>query len=154
MVTLDPNLRPELASLEESREALSFFISKSDVILVGEDELLKLFDTQYLNEAIQKLFDRGPKIVVVKRGKRGSMMVTRSGDVVEASAFTVKEVDPTGAGDVYNAAFIYGYLKGWGYRDILIFANAAGAVKVMKVGPMEGPESIDEISKIIREFKV
>ena len=43
-------------------------------------------------------------------GARGDLAVTKR-DVIFEPAFKVKEVDPTGAGDAYDAAFLYGILK-------------------------------------------
>jgi sugar/nucleoside kinase (ribokinase family) len=109
--------------------------------------------TNDIYTAIRRAFEWGPdvEIVVVKRGKKGSLAVTRSGDVIEAPALLVKEVDPTGAGDVFNAAFIYGYIKSWKLDRALLFANAAGAIKVGRVGPMEGPKSYNEVVELAHE---
>ncbi|RLE68807.1 MAG: hypothetical protein DRJ34_02275, partial [Thermoprotei archaeon] len=53
----------------------------------------------------------------------------------------------------YDAAFIVTYLKGWDIKEILRFANAAGAIKVTKFGPMEGPMSFEEVMNFIKKFR-
>ena len=153
VVSLDPNIRLELESIERIREILGSVIKYTDIVLSGEDELLMVTATNDIYTAIRRAFEWGPdvEIVVVKRGKKGSLAVTRSGDAIAAPALLVKEIDPTGAGDVFNAAFIYGILKNWKLDKILLFANAAGAIKVGRVGPMEGPKSYDEVATFIKE---
>ena len=153
VVSLDPNIRLELESIERIREILGSVIKYTDIVLSGEDELLMVTATNDIYTAIRRAFEWGPdiEIVIVKRGKKGSLAITRSGDVIEAPALLVKEVDPTGAGDVFNAAFIYGYIKSWKLDRALLFANAAGAIKVGRVGPMEGPKSYNEVVELAHE---
>jgi sugar/nucleoside kinase (ribokinase family) len=66
------------------------------------------------------------------------------------SAFRVKEADPTGAGDVYDAGFLVSLLSGKGLRDSALFANAAGALKVTRIGPTSGP-SRKEVERFLSE---
>jgi sugar/nucleoside kinase (ribokinase family) len=151
IISLDPNIRPELESIERIREMLRYIIKDIDILLVGEDELAAITETIDVNKAVYKIFDWGPRLVVVKKGRKGSLAITNSGESIEVQALLVKEVDPTGAGDVFNAAFIYGYLNNWKLERILIFANAAAAIKVGRRGPMEGPKSYNEVVNLIRE---
>jgi fructokinase len=153
IITLDPNIRLELESLERIREVMREVIRHVNILLVGEDELLMITGVNDISLAIRRTFEWGldMEMVVVKKGKRGSLAVTSHGEAVEVPAFPVREVDPTGAGDVFNAAFIYGVLKNWKLDKILLFANAAGAIKVGKVGPMEGPKSYNEVVEFIKE---
>jgi len=46
----------------------------------------------------------------------------------------VNEVDATGAGDVFAAAFILGTLRGWPLRHRLAFGNLCAALSVQQVG--------------------
>ena len=148
-VTFDPNVRLELANPEELRRLHEPFIRSADAVLLGGDEARVLMDVESPVDAARAILDMGPRVVVLKLGPRGSAAVTRSG-VVEVPAYLVEEVDPTGAGDVFNAAFIYGVLTGWDLEKVLRFANAAAAVKVKRRGPMEGPRSLGEVEEVLR----
>ncbi len=154
IVSLDPNIRLELASIDEIKEMLHPILINTDILLIGEDELISITGITNINEAAYRALDLGPKLIVVKRGRRGSIALTSNGIIIEARAFPVGEVDPTGAGDVFNAAFIYGYLNGWNLEKILIFANAAAAIKVGRRGPMEGPKSYEEVASLILEKNI
>ena len=46
----------------------------------------------------------------------------------------VNAYDPTGAGDVFGAAFVLGTLGGWSLRQRLAFANLCAALSVQYVG--------------------
>ncbi|MEM0005735.1 MAG: sugar kinase [Ignisphaera sp.] len=153
-VFLDPNIRVELASIEEIREMLYPIIKNSDAILISEDELALITGITDVRKAAYRIVDLGPKLIAIKRGRKGSTTLTRDGVIIEASAFPISEVDPTGAGDVFNAAFIYGYLNNWNLEKTLIFANAAAAIKVSRRGPMEGPRSYNEVASLILERHV
>lgn len=150
IVSLDPNIRTELLSLEDIRKILYSTLSFIDIILVGGDELMQITATDTIQEAVNIVLRLGPKIVVVKMGKQGSSAYLKNGEVIESKAFEVEEVDPTGAGDIFNAAFLYGYLNGWSIKKILMFANAAAAIKVTRRGPMEGPRSLSEVIEFVR----
>ena len=47
-------------------------------------------------------------------------------------------MEPTGAGDVFHGAFLYGLLQGWEARHILLSANAASALNRTRLGGRTG----------------
>lgn len=153
-VTFDPNLRPELISIEYIREICRPVLSLSDVVLPSKTEIEVLTGISNPIEAAKEILKIGPKLVVVKLGREGSVAATENGEVIKVPAFNVNEVDPTGAGDIFDAAFVVGLLKNWTLQKILEFANAAGAIKVTKFGPMEGPKNINEVFDFIKSNKL
>ena len=152
IVTFDPNLRPELLDVETIRRICWPAIKACRVILPSRDEAAALTGIDDPVDAGRKLISIGPEVAVIKMGSKGSMAITRK-EVIFKPSFKVSEVDPTGAGDVYDAAFAYGLLKNWRLNRILEFANAAGAIKVTRFGPMNGPSSIREIEEFIRNHQ-
>jgi sugar/nucleoside kinase (ribokinase family) len=70
-------------------------------------------------------------------------------EAIEAEPISVTEVDPTGAGDCYGAAFVAGLLEGWDLRTVARFANVVGALAVTCKGPMEGaPTRAEALEKM------
>jgi sugar/nucleoside kinase (ribokinase family) len=65
----------------------------------------------------------------------------------------VEEIDPTGAGDCFSAAFITGLEAGWPHEQVGRFANAAGALAVTQLGPMEGAPTRHEVDKLLSTEK-
>ncbi|WP_291765532.1 sugar kinase [Caldivirga sp. UBA161] len=153
LVSYDPNVRVELMGINDIMELFLNALRLIDVLLINEEEINMLMGGGGALSNSIKLLNKGPEIIVVKRGVNGSFALSKGNQYYEEDAFEVNEVDPTGAGDVFNAAFIYGYLKGWGIDQALKFANAAAAIKVTRLGPMEGPNNVEEVLELMRKGK-
>ncbi|MCD6508856.1 MAG: sugar kinase [Thermoprotei archaeon] len=151
-VTFDPNLRPELLDVDTIRRICAPMLALSDIVMPSEAEAQALTGKEDPLEAGRELLRHGAEIVVIKMGEKGSMLITKEG-VLREPAYDVEEVDPTGAGDVFDGAFVVGLLRGWELRRCLEFANAAGAIKVMNFGPMEGPRSMNEVLQFMKRAK-
>jgi len=152
-VSFDPNLRPELMSLQKIREVCEPVLAATDLFLPSGPEAMMFSSREDPEEACIDLQSGGMEIVALKRGEAGSVIFT-DGERLEVPSFKVEEVDPTGAGDCYGAAFVYGLLKGWDLLDVGRFANAAGALATTRRGAMEGTFSEDEIKRFIRNGKL
>ncbi|MGI6208778.1 MAG: sugar kinase [Anaerolineae bacterium] len=135
-VSLDPNLRPELLGLDQVRKVCAPVLEAADVVLPSGAEARMLTGAASDEEAARELASRG-RIVALKRGAEGSTVYSGP-DAFAVPSFPVEEVDPTGAGDCYDAAFLVGLLRGWDLPRVARFANAVGALSVTKLGPMEG----------------
>ena len=61
----------------------------------------------------------------------------------------VEEVDPTGAGDCFCGAYVAARQGGAAPEDALRDANAAGALAVTWLGPMEGAATRAEIDALL-----
>ena len=149
-VTFDPNLRPELLDVETIRRICKPVLSVSQIVFPSRDEAAALTGMKDPIEAAHELQTMGPETVVIKMGATGALAATKNGIVFEP-AFQVKEVDPTGAGDVYDAAFLYGVFRKLRLEKTLEFAGAAGAIKVTRFGPMGGPSSLQEVEDFIQK---
>jgi sugar/nucleoside kinase (ribokinase family) len=137
IISFDPNLRPEMLDIEKILEICEPVLKDTTILLPSGEEAQMLARKEHPKEACISLLEKGPEIVVLKQGKEGSTMFTRENpDGIHESSFKVKEIDPTGAGDAFDGAFITGFLANWEPKKILRFANAVGAAKVEFFGPM------------------
>jgi len=148
-ISFDPNLRPELLGIEKIREISEPILSSCEVVLPSGEEAKMLAGTKDAEDACQKLLEYGPETVALKRGEKGSWIFTAK-DKIEVASFPVKEIDPTGAGDCFDAGFVVGLLKGWPLEKVARFANAVGALAVTKKGPMEGAPTLEEVERMVR----
>lgn len=75
----------------------------------------------------------GARTVVVKLGARGCYV---DGDEWKGvvPAFPVRAIDTTGAGDVFDAAFLYGWRAGWDLQTCARFANVMAAASTRAYG--------------------
>ena len=91
-------------------------------------------------------------MVVVRDGANGSLAVC-DGKSIEAPAFRVNVVDTVGAGDVFNAGFIYSLVFGWSLKDALVFGNAAAGYSVGRAGARNTPTA-EELRKFIGSHRL
>ncbi len=144
-ISFDPNLRPELLPPERAQVAFAPFIEAADVIIPTADELLLLTGANDLDAAISGLLnDRPGRVVVVTQGAVGCTVYTQQG-TQKVAGFPVEEVDPTGAGDCFDAGFLARWLAGDDPARAARFANACGALAVTVKGPAEGARKRDEV---------
>lgn len=147
-VSFDPNIRKEMLGDAGLAEALGRVMRETDLFLPSGDELFLFAGRRDETDAINEILSRGVRCVVLKRGADGARYVDATTDI-SAPGFVVDEVDPTGAGDTFGAAFVAGWLGGLAPADALRRANAAGALAVGRKGPMEGTSTDTEISRFI-----
>ncbi len=114
-VSFDPNIRKEMLRIPEMREALDFILDYTDVFLPSGHEVTLLARATSERGAIDELLQRGVKEVVVKRGAQGCSFYDADGEQ-HRKAFTVEELDPTGAGDCFGATYISVPRAGHGRR--------------------------------------
>ena len=84
--------------------------NKLDIIFANEQEVLSLIDVKNFNEIISFGKKLG-KLIVVTRGEKGSIAINNN-EVVECNIKKgLKIVDLTGAGDLFAAGFLHGYVN-------------------------------------------
>lgn len=138
-VSFDPNVRLKLVSREEVHDLMAPFMQQCRLLLLNEVELDLIFGTRDPCVAAPRAFEWGVDVVAVKRGARGAVALTRRGELVSREGFRpARLVDPVGAGDGFDAGFVYGYLMGWPLERCLNLANLVGASATAVPGDYEG----------------
>ncbi len=149
--SFDPNLRPELMPVEQAREAFAPFIAAADVLIPTEDELLLLSGHETAQRAVESLLaQKAERIIVVTQGAAGCQVYSKDG-VQQIPGFSVAEIDPTGAGDCFDAGFLAGWLAHLPLSEAARLANACGALAVTKQGPMTGAEKLDSVQTFMTQ---
>lgn len=147
-ISLDPNLRPELMSVDEASKVLAPFLAAANLILPTESEARALTGESKITRAAEALTAKNEAILVLKRGPSGCS-ICYNGKRLDIPGFAVEEIDPTGAGDCFSAAFIAGLEAGWPLEQVGRFANAAGALAVTQLGPMEGAPTYQQVEQFL-----
>ena len=111
-----------------SPETLLEVLRKADVMLLNQRE------QKAINSMLPQLeLEKECDLIVLKQGARGCTIMQRGKHThFEGQKVAVK--DTTGAGDVFNAAFIYGQLEGWSLDRATRFANLLAAEKITRLG--------------------
>jgi 5-dehydro-2-deoxygluconokinase len=95
----------------------------------------------------------GPKALIRKRGDRGAQvcLLKQPGEIesIEAPGYPVEVQNILGAGDAFGAGFLYGRVKGWGWRRAARLGNACGAIVVTRHGCANFMPTYDEVMRFI-----
>jgi sugar/nucleoside kinase (ribokinase family) len=148
-LSFDPNVRKELAGDPGYSRAVDALIARCRHFLPSEEDMAVLFPGDDFAALAGRLLGGRAETVVLKRGDRGALGTTRSGDIIDMPAFPATVRDPTGAGDCFCATLVTLIGTGMGFAEALSHANAAGALAVGRVGPMEGNSTLDEIEALL-----
>lgn len=143
----------------ETRDSLVQLLGRVDALMVNDTEARELTGDHNLLRAARWIHERGPSLVVVKKGEHGAIMYCRD-FIFFAPGYPLEEVfDPTGAGDAFAGGFM-GYLARSGelsaedLRRAMVHGSALGSFAVEKF-------SIDrlrdltsgEVSERVRAFR-
>ena len=96
--------------IEGKREELMKTMKHIDVLIINESEARLLTQEPNLIRAGKKVIGMGPKILIIKKGEHGALLITES-TIFSAPAYPMEDIyDPTGAGDTFAGGFI-GWLE-------------------------------------------
>ncbi len=143
--SLDPDHDPH----EEWNSGIRQLLKHVDLFLPNELEAAGISETQDL-DAATKFFDGFGHTTVIKRGSEG-VSVIRSHQIVSAPCFNVQPVDTTGAGDSFNAGFLFQHLQGEVLQKCIAWGNACGALSTRALGGIEGFPTCPEVEAFLAE---
>lgn len=118
-----------------------------DVLFMNQTEAANYSRRESPQEAAAD-FAKSCGMAVIKLGRRGSIAV-KDGTLYQAASYPVKAVDTTGAGDSFNAGFIYGFLKGKSVEECLKCGNGCGALSVTAPGGNTGFPNEEKLKEFI-----
>lgn len=144
-VSLDTGFDPHQAWDGGLWEALAHV----DLFLPNAVEAPAIAGASSPETALDALAARVP-MVAVKLGAEGAI-ARRGAEVCRAAPPPVKAVDTTGAGDSFDAGFVYGYLAGWSLQRTLRLACACGALTTRQPGGTEGQPTLTEAMAALGE---
>jgi sugar/nucleoside kinase (ribokinase family) len=116
-------------------------LEHTDVFLPNETEALRITRQETIEAALEKLSDI-PTLALKLGGKGG--LAKQKDKTVTASPLHVNVVDTTGAGDTFDAGFLYGYLNGWSLEKSLQFACACGSLSTQGIGGTAAQPTLEE----------
>ncbi|MDQ0090096.1 sugar/nucleoside kinase (ribokinase family) [Paenibacillus anaericanus] len=126
------------------REGIHSLLGETDLFIPSEEELLHIYGVSTLDE-VWPLLPEGHHGVAVKRGSTGATLYGEDKQLVEVNSYKITPIDTTGAGDSFNAGLIHGYLNGKRGQELLLFANACGALSTQRVGGAQQVSSLEEV---------
>lgn len=127
---------PGMLYAQRGLSALKPILRRVFVMLPNEVELKLLTGEEY-EDGAETLIAEGVKVVAVKLGRKGCF-VTDGEESHVVEPFKVRVVDTTGAGDAWNAGFLYGLLRENSLLECGRLGNFVASRCIMKMGARTG----------------
>lgn len=158
-------VRPKIVAMDTMNfwmdialDQLKEVIGKVDILTINDEEARQLSGEYSLVRAARKIFELGPKYLVIKKGEHGALLFHED-EAFFAPALPLADVfDPTGAGDTFAGGFM-GYLAHTGnlsfenMKRAVIFGSAMASFCVEKFGVERLLELTEmEIHERVRQF--
>ena len=121
-----------------------------DVFLPNEQEILHLTGKENLDDAVNAVIPYA-NLIVVKRGNKGSVVFSESLKRVKEAFLNRNVVDAIGAGDSFNAGFIYKFIQKCSLEQCQEFGNLAGAISTTAPGGTAAFIDYDTVINIGRD---
>lgn len=152
--SLDPGHDPH-----ESWAGIEEALPWTDILLVNEQEAHQI--ASRVANARAKVRDaktaglvlagRVRRMVAVKRGGKGALGILPDGRTIRCPAYQVEVVDTTGAGDAFDAGFVFQWLQGAPLDRCLSFASACGAIATTYLGGTSGFPELKGVLSFMEE---
>ena len=112
---------------------LNLVKNKLDITFANEQEITSLIEAKNFNEVIN-FSKQLNKLVVVTRGEKGAIAVNGQ-EVIETDVQkNLRIVDLTGAGDLFAAGFLHGYLNKLTTRECLEKGTEMSSIIIQQIG--------------------
>ncbi len=140
--SLDTNWDPQerWAGVEQT-------LAETTVFLPNDAEALALTGKTDVESAARALAGT-VDVVAVKQGKTGALAVAGT-EAATARALVTDVADTVGAGDTFDAGFLYGFLHDWELQACLRLGIACGSLSTRRPGGVEGQPTLAEAQQAL-----
>jgi sugar/nucleoside kinase (ribokinase family) len=145
--SLDPGWDPA----EDWDAGLEEALRETDVFMPNEEELLAITREAAVERALETLV--GVPTVVVKRGASGALGRSRK-ETARCVPPMVEIVDTTGAGDSFDAGFLFGMLRGYDLERALGLGCLCGALSATGAGGVEAQPDLQLLTDFERKGEI
>ncbi len=145
--SLDPQWDPE----EKWDLDLNSILPLIDVFLPNITEFLALTKSDSIEQGIKTL-NNNFNTIAIKQGEKGAALYKNDHTIIQKEAYlNEKVVDCIGAGDSFDAGFVYGYIKGFPLASCLERGNIMGAVNTTAPGGTAAFKDFEKTKITIKE---
>lgn len=145
---------PVLWNFAPAREFDLSYIRKISILVLNEIEAgflaqMPVGSESDAEKAARILLKKGVEKVIITLGRKGAFIMTKN-EKIKAPGFQVKAVDTTAAGDTFCGALAVALVEGRPLKDALVFANAAAAISVTRMGAQPSAPKREEIDEFLK----
>lgn len=134
-------------AIEADRKGLGVedYFPYADVVFVSRRFHREYFASGSYEENLEKIIKVGPKIALTTLGEKGAILKTKE-CFLHQVADAITPVDTTGAGDAFNAAFLYSLLHEYDLKKALSFSTYYATESCKMAGARNGLLRYDELN--------
>ena len=132
------------------KETLRRTIGCSNVLMLNLAEASTITGVEKPEENVKMLNKLGADIVALKLGEKGCLLFDGE-ELIREYGLAVDVVDPTGAGDAFNAGVIYGVMRGLDLKKTARLANIVGALSTTRLGAGQNLPTREETIEFLRK---
>jgi sugar/nucleoside kinase (ribokinase family) len=123
---------------------LSLVKNDIDILFANEDELKALYQVESINDGLHQLRDNC-EFAAVTRNEHGSVVIDGDEVVIIDAEPVDSVVDATGAGDMYAAGFLYGFVRGKPIEQ----CGKIGSIVASEVITHMGPRPLVPLTSVV-----
>ncbi len=150
LVSYDTNLRLRLWPLDRARGVIHAAAGLTDILRPGIDDARQLTGLADPDHIVDFYLSIGPKIVALTLGEEGAIVATKERRI-HMKARKAKLVDATGAGDMFDGAFLAEYLRSGDPFAAGRYANVAAALSTEGYGAVAPMPRRAQVEAAMRE---
>ena len=152
-VKVSIDLEPQIA--QRGWKVLKQIILEADILIPNKKGANLITKCKTPKKAAESLIKKGIPIVVITLGSEGALVATKEFQK-KIPCFKVDNIiDTTGAGDTFNGALSVAYwIKKINLEKSIIYANAAAALKIQKLGARTGMPSESELIAFLKSKNI
>jgi sugar/nucleoside kinase (ribokinase family) len=144
--SLDTNYDPS-----EQWVGMADLLTRTDIFFPNEKEARSITHCENPDEALRALA-RSCRMIAMKCGEAGAKLAAR-GEIFETGSIPSTVIDTVGAGDSFDAGFIYAFLNGWKEPDALRLAAVCGSISTRMSGGTRGQATLAEAMTYMKTGK-
>ena len=107
--------------------------NKLDITFANEEEIMSLIDAKNFDEVIE-FAKKIKKLLVITRGKKGAISIYGDKIFKIETQKNLKIIDLTGAGDLFAAGYLHGYLNRYSEIDCLKKGTEMASKIIQQIG--------------------
>jgi len=112
---------------------LNLVKNKLDITFANEQEMMSLIEAKNFEEIINFAKNLN-KITVITRGEKGAVLISNNEIIENGIEKNLQIKDLTGAGDLFAAGFLHGYLNNYSHIDCLNKGREMSSKIIQQIG--------------------
>lgn len=130
---------PGSLQIQTGLASFAYLLPLTTVLFVNKEEAEKLLRRKgEVNELLESLKSKGPRMVVITDGEKGSYCIDERGSIYHRDSLRVPVVERTGAGDAYATGFTAAYLDHQTIKTCMLWGTHNAASVIGQAGAQTG----------------